>query len=161
MTSACPKEKKKQSKHSPSVVADSEELVFALLEPYNFQHSEILNKAFSRTELRETRVSVSRKDHTNRLCLQEEVIDALIKKDPKRKFVGTLTSLCKAVRNLKSEDNKRAFCVIDDGTEENPGHAHIGFAHEMRKSLQTQNRENLLNEFDSKNIKTLDQTYPN
>jgi len=91
---------------------------------------------------------VSRKKHTPLQVLQEEVIDVLLEKDTRRKFRGVLQAKCHEVRKLKTEipNNKRAFCVVDDGTPKNNGHAHLGFSHtakQQTKSQWTAYRENL------------------
>ncbi len=162
MSKDCPAEATKQSKHSPSRVSNKEALLFVLIEPYNYKNNGISTEAFSKTELRESRVSVSRKGHTTKEVLKKEVIDVLLKKDPRRHFIAVLQGNCGKVRELEPEEpkDKRAFCVMDDGTPENKGHAHIGFSETTRgqqKNLQAANRQNLIGVFEEE--KSLDEVY--
>lgn len=152
MSKDCPAEATKQSKHSPCKVSNNETLLFVLIEPYNYSQNDITAEAFSKTELRESRVSVTRKEHTPKEILQTEVVDVLIQKDPRRQLIGVLQANCKNVRDLEPEEpkNKRAFCVMDDGNPKNKGHAHIGFSETARvqpKNLQAANRQNLIQVF--------------
>jgi hypothetical protein len=149
MSKDCPCEANKQSKHSPSKVSNTETLLYVLIEAHNYAQNDITPIAFSRTELRESRVSVSRKKHATREILQQEVIDVLLEKDPRRQVIGILKADCGNVRALKTEEprNKRSFCVVDDGTLQNIGHAHLGFSEitkQQPKNLQTANRRNLI-----------------
>jgi len=148
MTKDCPAEASKQSEHSPSKVGNSETLLYVLIEPHNYEANGISARAFSRTELKNSQVSISRKNHIPRDILQKEVIDILLEKDQRRKFMGVLQAKCLKIRQLKTEEPKsrRAFCVIDDGTLKNVGHTHLGFSHTARqqtKSQWTAYRENL------------------
>ena len=149
MSKDCPCEVTKQSNYSPAKVANGETLLYALIEPHNYEQNNISARAFSRTELTECQVSVSRKKHTTKEILQKEVIDVLLQKDPRRKFIGVLQAGCGEVRSLKTHDpkNKRVFCVIDDGTLNNTGHAHMGFSEitkDQPKNLKTAHRANLI-----------------
>jgi hypothetical protein len=152
MSKDCPCEATKQSNHSPTKVANDEALLYALIEPHNYEQNDISARAFSRTELTECQVSVSRKKYTTKEILQKEVIEVLLQKDPRRKFIGVLQAGCGEVRSLKTHDpkNKRVFCVIDDGTPNNSGHVHIGFSEITKaqpKNHKTAHRANLISLF--------------
>lgn len=162
MSKDCPCEATKQSKHSPSKVSNTETLLFVLIEPHNYSQNDITPVAFSKTELKESRVSVSRKKHTTREVLQQEVIDVLLERDSRRQLVGILKADCGNVRNLKAEEskNRRACCVLDDGTLKNIGHAHLGFSEitkQQPKNLQAASRRNLILLFGKK--LTIDDAY--
>jgi len=149
MSKDCPCESTKQSKSSPSKVSNSETLLYVLIEPHNYEENGISARAFSRSELAKSQVSVSRKNYTTPKILKEEVIDALLQKDQRRKFTGILQAKCLEVRKLKTDEpkNKRVFCVLDDGTPKNIGHAHVGFSEitkQQTKSYWTAYRENLI-----------------
>ena len=129
MPTVCPLEAAKQSPHSPNKVSNADTLLFVLIEPHNFAENALISRAFSRTELTKGEVSVSRKEHTTRSTLEEKVVSVLLKKDVRREFKGVLKAKCQKVRDIKtSYPSKRVFCVVDDGFEDNPGHAHIGFS---------------------------------
>ena len=149
MPTDCPLEAAKQSRHSPSKVSNTETLLFVLVEPHNFGENELSARAFSRKELTKGHVSVSRKEHTTRSTLEENVISVLLKNDVRREFKGVLKAKCQKVRDIKTDNplKKRVFCVVDDGVPDNPGHAHIGFS-EITKTdngnEKTAYRENLI-----------------
>ena len=162
MSKDCPCEATKQSKHSPGKVSNSETLLYVLIEPHNYQQNDISARAFSRSELTDSQVSVGRKQHTPKEILQKEVIDVLLQKDPRRNAIGVLQADCREVRKLKTDEpkNKRVFCVIDDGTLKNPGHAHLGFSEVTKhhpKNHKTAHRANLIRLFGAK--RSLDDVY--
>lgn len=162
MSKACPCEATKQSKHSPAKVASGEALLYFLIEPHNWEQNDISARAFSRTELTECQVSVSRKKYTPKEIFQKEVIDVLLERDSKRKAIGVLQAGCGEVRSLKTDEpkNKRVFCVIDDGTTKNTGHGHIGFSEITKhqpKNYKTAHRANLILLFGDK--RSIDDVY--
>ena len=154
MPNDCPSEASKQSKDSPSTISNGENLLHILVEPHNYEVNGLTKRAFSRSELRKSQVSLSRKSYTTEEILKKEVINPLLKRDSKRKFIGLLQADCGEVRSLKTDDStrKRAFCVIDDGLPSNIGHAHLGFseiAKQRPKNQQTAYRANLILVFGS------------
>ena len=149
MSTDCPLEHAKQSPHSPSKVSNAETLLFVLIEPHNFAENGLKKRAFSRMELTQGHVSVSRKEHTTRSTLVENVISVLLKKDVRREFKGVLKAKCQKVRNIKTDNplKNRVFCVVDNGFQNNPGHAHIGFSEKTKTdngNEKTAHRENLI-----------------
>lgn len=163
MPTDCPLEAAKQSRHSPSKVSNTETLLFVLVEPHNFAENNLSARAFSRKELTKGHVSVSRKEHTTRPTLEENVISVLLKKDVRRVFKGVLKAKCQKVRDIKAShlSKKRVFCVVDEGVPDNPGHAHIGFS-EITKmdngNEKTAYRQNLILAF-GENPLVLDDIY--
>jgi len=162
MSKDCPCEATKQSKHSPAKVSNRETLLYVLIAPHNYEQNDISARAFSRSELTDSQVSVSRKKYTPKEVLQKEVIDILLQKDPRRKFMGVLRADCGKVRSLKTDEiqNRRVFCVIDDGTPKNTGHAHLGFSEvtkQLNKNHKTAYRANLIRIFG--NERSMDDVY--
>ena len=152
MPTDCPSEDTKQSQFSPSRVSNKEILLYVLIEPHNYAQNGLIPRAFSRSELTSSDVSVSRRTHTSRTVLQNNVIDILLSKDQRRNFVGILKAKCGKLRALKTREhkNKRALCVVDDGTRENIGHAQLGFsetAKHQQKNFKTAYRANLISLF--------------
>lgn len=163
MSADCPCENKKQSKFSPDKVANNETLLFALVEPHNFEDNGIKKRAFSRSELKSKQVSVSRREYTDKTSFQSAVITPLTAKDGRR-FIGVLKATCQDVRLIRTKEtpSQRAVCVVDNGLEHDEAHAHLGFseiAASQDKNQQSAHRLNLLRVFDSENILPLEAVF--
>jgi len=162
----CPKELSRQSEHSPSLVKDEEDVLRLIFNPTHLDSKtgEISNAAFSKTELEENRLSVTRKECGSRDSVRQN-ITKIEKGGQKPKTLEKILSVkCCDIRAIDEETKMRAFCVIDDGTEENPAHAHIGFAAtpqnvSVAPNWKTSARGNLLRLFREKAFATVEEVF--
>jgi hypothetical protein len=63
------------------------------------------------------------------------VIDPQLIGNKERKFIGVIKANCQDIRSIRmSNENTRAICVIDDGTENDSAHAHLSFSEKAKIS---------------------------
>lgn len=156
----CECEQALQSKHSPGLVQDDEEIVYCLIDPdlYDRDTSTLKNKAFSKTALRKTDLSVIRKHHSSSDEVQEKVINPQVARKPHRRFCGVLVCQSANIRAINNS-TKQDFCVADAGLEGFASHAHLGFCNalaSMSKSAQEAARSNLVAAFQTRGIQGLE-----
>jgi hypothetical protein len=154
----CACEQQQQSPYSPSSVKDCEVLIYCLIQTdlYDPVRKKLKNMAFSKTKLRETKLSIVRRKFASEDILKEVVISPQLKNDPKREFCGVIIADCREIRCL-SNITTRDVCVVDDGMPNFQAHAHLGYSEavsQQSKSTQVAVRANLIAIFERNGIIT-------
>lgn len=155
MTTACSKEKKQQSNHSPGVVSDEEHILYVLLEPDQWKYGQLTKAAFSDSKLCACDLSVARQEHTDLDAILENVVVPQIDKNPTRQFVGLLMAPCALIRGLRVGESDgtrgdRATCVIDDGISGYEAHSLMAYSESVRRqnrNVRLSVRANLIDTF--------------
>jgi len=162
-TVPCPKEAKQQKKCSPGIVENKESIVFVVIDPLHCQDGKLISAAFPTKRLTEGTLSVSRGDHSTLADVLLHVVDPQLSRDSKRKLMGACRTRCAEIRAIKgSTDKARLFCVIDDGSNNYPAHAHIGYSDSTKedgfwsRNERTAARANLTRVFEQGGILPLD-----
>lgn len=161
----CDCEQAQQSVHSPGLVEDCENIIYCLIDPdlIDRDTAELKNKAFSKTELRKTALSVVRKPYSSGDEVQSKVIDPQIARSPNRHFCGVFICQVAQIRAIDG-NTEQDICVADAGLEEFISHAHLGFCDEVArrsKSVQEAVRSNLVATFQRDGIQNLRETFEN
>ncbi|SFQ13904.1 hypothetical protein [Tranquillimonas alkanivorans] len=149
----CECEKNQQSAHSPGLVLDEEEIIYCLIHPdlFDAASGELKNKAFSKSILKKSELSVVRKPYSSEADTKANVVDPQVQRNPSRRFCGALTAPTKAIRALAGS-SPQDVCVADDGLPGFPAHAHLGFSEEVAaqsKSVLEAVRSNLIDVFNA------------
>ena len=121
----CPEEKKQQSSLSPAVVEDCETLGRVVHHDHHYQDGELQPALFPIDDLRlpaRGGLSVMRTDGKGFEESHETARKALAQPQTWR-WHGLATARCRGVRDIKTESDRRAFCVVDDGLEDYRTHA--------------------------------------
>lgn len=129
MTCACRKELSQQKAASPGTVQLDETIVYVLIDPLQVRDGEVQKSAFSHSSLRNGDLSVCRANHSSAQDIHKHVVGPILARDKSRRLVGALRALCSAIRNLRiGEPPEQAICVIDDGYDDFPAHAHLAYS---------------------------------
>jgi len=124
----CPKERFKQKDISPGIVGDGESIVLIIIDPLQWQNGKLIPAAFSKTRLKSCSLSVARGNHSTLAEINSHVVHPQLAK-PGRRLVGSCKTQCSIIRSIiGDQDSARLFCVIDDGLDDYPAHAVIGFS---------------------------------
>ena len=152
----CDCEDAQQSQHSPGLVGDAEEVIYALTDPHTIQDGSV--KEFSKSKLKDRDLSICRARHSSVSLITSAVIEPLTKGDGT--YHGVLWALTSEIREIPlGESGVGAFCVADDGLIDDPAHAVIGFS-EARIELRNHRvaaRGNLKDLFLRRGPKTLEE----
>lgn len=144
----CPNELRKQKDESPCIVDNEEPIIYVILDPDHYKNGILTNAAFSKSKLKEGSLSVSRANYTTADQLKKSVIDPQLIRNKERKFIGVIRATCNDIRSIRmSNENTRAICVIDNGTENDTAHAHLSFSEKAKispKNEQQAIRGNLI-----------------
>lgn len=154
--------------YSPDIVNDNEVIGYVLINPDHWEDGVLSSAAFSKSKLKAGSLSVSRIDHTSAEDIQNNIIKPYIQKNPQRAFVGILVARCSKIRALKAvyPQNSRAICVIDDGNENDPAHAHLSFSdHSKENGYWNRNdrmtiRASLKEVFQKRGVLALEDIFP-
>lgn len=123
----CECEDSQQSEYSPGVVKNDEPIVFVLTDPLTIENGSV--KDFSKSQLKEKRLSICRSRYSSPEEIKKQVIDVLIRNDPRRLHHGALWAVCNEIRGIcLGSSQVGAFCVIDEGLPEYTSHGVIGFS---------------------------------
>lgn len=130
MPHPCPKELEQQNEHSPGVVESGELIVYILVDPLQWENGFLKKSAFSKSQLQAGTLSVCRARYCTVDGAYKNIVAPLLDKDPNnRTLVGALSASCEKIRSILYEDlPTQAICVIDDGKDGFPAHAHMGFS---------------------------------
>lgn len=121
----CDCEDSRQSDHSPGVVSDAEEVIYALTDPHTIQGGSV--KEFSKSKLKNRDLSICRAPHSSLSLISNAVIEPLTKGDGT--YHGVLWALTSEIREIAlGESSVGAFCVADDGLAHDTAHAVLGFS---------------------------------
>ena len=156
----CDCERVLQSEHSPGLVRDDEKIVYCLIDPDLISRDTLTlkNKAFSKSELRRTELSVVRKSYSSVGEVRAKVIALQVARNPHRRFCGVLfcrSANIRAVSGITTQD----ICVADAGLEGFASHAHLGFCEQVAgksKSVQEAVRSNLVAAFQEGGVQDLE-----
>jgi hypothetical protein len=114
-----------QSEHSPGLVSDDEEIIYALVDPYTYSEGSI--KEFSNSKLKARVLSVCRAQYSSVKLITEAVIEPLARSG--NVYQGALWAFSKEIREIALGDSGvGAFCVADDGLAHDRAHAVLGFS---------------------------------
>lgn len=120
----CEQEGSLQSEYSPGVVDDSEAIVYALVHPLTGSFKDL-----SHSKLKDGTLSVCRAGHTTGADARSNTVGVLLEKDGTRRDDGFLYAACKDIRAIKlGKSDVGAFCVVDDGLQAYPAHAHLSYS---------------------------------
>jgi hypothetical protein len=111
--------------YSPGPVLDHENLIRMGFYPEHFKDGLLGPASIPIDHLRKTGVSVDRQMHALSHILRNRAGEQKSRAPQQRQEAYIALLSCKEVRRLVTEDNVRAFTVIDDATFENPAHASI------------------------------------
>lgn len=129
MNADCVAELTQQRAASPGVVKADEKLAYILLDPDQWKEGRLTNAAFSKTRLKAGDLSVARASYCSVEQVEEHVVKPQLDRDPGRKLVGAFLARCADIRDIKAQQPPaRAICVVDDGSDELPGHALLGYS---------------------------------
>lgn len=133
----CEQEGSLQSQYSPGVVEDDEPIVYALVHPLTGSFKDL-----SHSQLKAGTLSVCRAGHVSGPDARSNTVAVLLAKDETRRDDGFLYAKCKDIRAIKlGKSNVGAFCVVDDGLETYPAHAHLSYSipsdEKLRNDRQT------------------------
>lgn len=159
----CESEQSIQSDHSPCVVADHEDILYCLIDPdlIDTRTGELKNKAFSKSTLRETQLSVVRKPYSSAGEILSKVVEPQLEKIATRTFCGVLVARADEIRAIRSK-SPQDVCVVDYGLVGFASHAHLGFCCSIAsssKSVQEAVRSNLVETFRTKGIQILEHVF--
>ena len=171
----CPEEEVQQTATSPGVVLDDEPIIFALIEPITAERN--VGAKFSKSKLIERSLSVCRGAHMSYADLLEHVVDSVVRKESRRKYIGYHWATCGEIRAIMSEPKPGrsgkgeagtkefgAFCVIDDANGDHLAHAVIGFSRPAddfwSKNDRLAAQQNLKRVFEARGIMTEPATPP-
>jgi len=125
----CQCENSLQSVHSPGLFEDREVIAYILFQPDQWdEHTGLTNAALAMSKLKKRDLSVCRVDFTDLSTIQKMVVQPYMEKKPHRRVVGALSCCCISIRGIKTSQERRLFCVIDDGKRGFAGHALLGFS---------------------------------
>jgi hypothetical protein len=126
-------EKASQSKHSPGIVKDAEELLRVIFYPEHVVNGNVIATAISLDDLSDRGFSIDRRTYASRSIIEQR-INFQTEKMPEERQESTISKFrCGAVRKLRSEDRRRACIVVDTALPENPAHASIYSAESLGK----------------------------
>lgn len=159
MRCECRTESDVQSPHSPGLVRNEEQIVYALVSPLTGSFKDV-----SQSQLKAGTVSVCRADHCAGRVAKRHVVDVLLEKDSTRSDDGYLYATCADIRDLRlGESDVGAFCVVDDGLPHYPAHAHLGYSQPADDKLRNHRaaaRGNLLKLLNENGVQTLWSGFP-
>ncbi|MDF3381956.1 MULTISPECIES: hypothetical protein [unclassified Sulfitobacter] len=149
--SGCKCEEHRQSAYSPCTVNASEEIVYCLIDPDLIDKGtgELKKKAFSKSVLSKTDLSVVRADYSSEAEIWDCVVTPQLKTNPARIFCGVLVAQASDIRGI-ADCTIQDVCVADAGLKNFAAHAHLGFSSEVassNKSVQVAVRANLIDVF--------------
>lgn len=152
----CDCEQVVQSQFSPGLVGNDEDIVYCLIDPdlYDRAAGTLKNKAFSKTDLRKTTLSVVRRRYSSDGEVEAKVIEPQVARNPQRQFCGVLVCQSVEIRSI-NEICEQDICVADAGLEGFESHAHLGFSNEITaksRSFQEAARSNLVAAFQNRGI---------
>jgi hypothetical protein len=152
----CDCEDSQQSAHSPGVVLNAEEVIYALTDPHTIKDGSV--KEFSKSKLKSRDLSICRAQHSSATLIAKAVIEPLTRGG--NSYHGTLWALTSEIRELAlGESGVGAFCVADDGLAHDSAHAVLGFS-EARIELRNHReaaRGNLKELFLRRGVQELEQ----
>jgi hypothetical protein len=136
-------ERRRQGSLSPGRVINSEKILLAIVEPFNWEHGCFTNDAFPKKRLENCEQSVSRQRYATPNSLQKFVVNPLLRKSG-RVLKGFSCVPCSSLRAENGSSGYREFVIVDNAYEDNDSgihfaHAHIGFSPDVLKSPQTKN----------------------
>jgi hypothetical protein len=121
----CSCEDTQQSAHSPGVVLNAEEVIYALTDPHTIKDGSV--KEFSKSKLKGRDLSICRARHSSVSLIAKAVIDPLTRSG--NSYHGALWALTSEIREIPlGESGVGAFCVADDGLAHDSAHAVLGFS---------------------------------
>ena len=152
-TNECPRELTKQSQHSPDppgVVVDDEFVAKLVIAPQHIEPGtgQVRNALIQKDELERQGTSVVRLQFSSE---QEvgELAQKLTSRDARKSFCGIIKAAVSRIRELRSSEGTRTFCVIDDGLPGQPSHALIFSSSALNGPNVRRAREDLLQLFGS------------
>lgn len=115
---------------SPGPVKDGELLLREMYIPYHVtEEGELDERAIGLKELRQTGVSVHRRQHTSAVKVSEAIERRLVRKQRSKtpwESAGVSVLGAGQIRQLQTQNGEKAFVVTDDGAEpDNKSHASI------------------------------------
>lgn len=136
-------ERCRQDSLSPGRVLNSEKILLAIVEPFNWEHGCFTIDAFPKKRLENCEQSVSRQRYATPNSLQKFVVNPLLRK-PERVLKGFSCVPCSSLRAKNGSSGYREFVIVDNAYEDkdlgiNFAHAHIGFSPNVLKSPQIKN----------------------
>ncbi|WP_204103248.1 MULTISPECIES: hypothetical protein [Spirulina sp. CCY15215] len=116
------------SNDSPKIVEDEERLIRQIYSPIHIDEETGNIKPLAFNDVKDKGMSVNRKTY----CSKEELLRKIQSKlnlDKKRgkdrTFFGAIQAICHDIRSIKTDDDRRAFCVYDTANKNNVSHADI------------------------------------
>ena len=172
----CPKEKLPQGRRADhGTVSDHETIGYVLIHPDHWDRRNNIpaSAAFSKSKLKNTDLSIFRRELASCAQIQDMVVDSYVRKayqkpgSDGREFVGILLACVAEIRSLRlHEDQARAICVLDDGYDGFESHGLLGFSDCVRdngrwrsKSVLVAIRANLLATFERRGVLQLRQVF--
>lgn len=132
--SQCLREQSRQSQYSPCVVADEEWIVYVLLDPPLWKNGDLVAGAFSKSRLDAGDLSVCRAAYSSAEDAYKNIVEPqLARHQGEWTLVGAFRALCRDIRGLFTDHPPvRVVCVVDDGLEAFPAHAHLAYSDATR-----------------------------
>jgi hypothetical protein len=114
-----------KSPYSPGIVKSIETLLRLGFDPEHMKDGKIGPAAIPRRDLNERGFSVDRQAYVKPQVIEDRARDQMTRRPEERQEALISSFSCGAVRELKDNDNKRAFIIIDTAEPENQAHASI------------------------------------
>lgn len=119
----CPEELCQQSKHSPGIVENEEDIARIVIAPEHIDTAtrELKPGAFRIQHLKGG-LSLVRMQHADQQSVESRAV-ALAERRDELTVEGLGITVACEIRSLRDEEERQALCVLDDGEEDFPAHA--------------------------------------
>ncbi|MBP0018952.1 MAG: hypothetical protein J7647_15565 [Cyanobacteria bacterium SBLK] len=116
------------SSYSPKIVGDEERLIRQIYSPIHIDEETGTIKPLAFDDVENKGMSVNRQAYCSKEELFEKVqykLNLDKQRGKTRTFFGAIFAICSDIRSIKTDDNRRAFCVYDTANQNNVSHADI------------------------------------